>query len=78
MNASGCLADALQNIDRKQETLARLYEMQQSEEGQAALKVKKEMAEKMKRITNRPLFIGEVDCLTNIITGEKQYFYKKG
>ena len=62
--------------DTEQSRLKKIYDAQQTDIGQASLKVQKELADKMRsKGINVPL--QEVGCITNIKTGEKQYYLKR-
>lgn len=61
----------------EQERLKRMYDVQQTEMGQVNLQTQKKLAEKLQsKGIKAPL--QEVGCITNIKTGEKRYFLKKG
>lgn len=54
------------------------YKKQQTEEGQRALQVKKELASKMERIVQSKLQVGEIRPLINARTGQVMQYYIAG
>ena len=58
--------------------IKREYEKQQTEEGQRALQVKKELASKMERIVQSKLQGGEIRPLINARTGQVMQYYIAG
>lgn len=58
--------------------IKREYEKQQTEEGQRALQVKKELASKMERIVQSKLQVGEIRPLINARTGQVMQYYIAG
>ncbi|HJA20290.1 MAG TPA: hypothetical protein H9959_10440 [Candidatus Mediterraneibacter ornithocaccae] len=58
--------------------IKREYEKQQTEKGQRALQVKKELASKMERIVQSKLQVGEIRPLINARTGQVMQYYIAG
>lgn len=58
-----------------QAELKKMYEMQQTKEGQAAVRAKREMIREFSKVLNRPLKVDVVQTLTHAKTNEiLQYF----
>lgn len=64
--------------DYTQSELAAMYKYQQSEEGKIAMESRKAFLKEMKDMLWLSVPLQEVGVITNLQTGKKQYFIKKG